>query len=116
MADLPFFDTLSGGGSGGGTTVYEGITALEINDEGHLIATYDDGKTSDLGNVIGKDGKVYVAHIDEHKILTYTIEDEAQGVPDPVDLNPNDEWSDMEQGSGEATDYVWEDMPGYTGA
>lgn len=115
MADLPFFDILAGGG-GGGTTVYEGITSLEINASGHLIATYGDGNTVDLGNVIGKDGKVYVAHIDDHKILTYTIEDEPQGVPDPVDLNPNDEWSDMTSGTGTPTDFVWEYMPGYTGA
>ena len=53
-------------------------------------------------------------HVDEHKVLTFTIESESGEVPDPVDLNPNDEWSDMGDGSmespGGVTTYVWEDM------
>lgn len=48
------------------------------------------------------------------KVLTFTIETEPGEVPDPVDLNPNDEWADMGDGeigsSGGKTDYVWDDM------
>lgn len=85
------------------------IVNMEINKDGELIVTYDDEETQNLGKVVGKDGVVYVPHIDEHKILTFTIESEPGEVPDPVDLNPNDEWSDI--GGDEAvTDYIWEDM------
>lgn len=101
MADLPFFP-----GSGGGRQ--EGVVNFEINEAGELIATYTDGSTKNLGKVVGDDGKVYVPHIDEHKVMTFTIEDEAGEIPDPVDLNPYDEWSGME-GEGD-TDFIWEGM------
>ena len=85
------------------------IVNMEINKDGELIVTYDDEETQNLGKVVGKDGVVYVPHIDEHKVLTFTIESDPGEVPDPVDLNPNDEWSDI--GGDEAvTDYIWEDM------
>ena len=62
-----------------------------------------------LGRVVGKDGAVYVPHISDQKILSFTIEDEPQGVPDPVDLNPNDEWSGIDE-STIVSDYIWEQM------
>ncbi len=34
-----------------------GIEKAEINANGHLILTYTDGKTADLGNVVGADGE-----------------------------------------------------------
>ena len=79
-----------------------------------LVVTFDDETTQNLGLVVGKNGSVYVPHVDEHKVLTFTIDSEPGEVPEPVDLNPNDEWSDMGDGGmdepgGEST-YVWEDM------
>ena len=35
---------------------YVGITSAEINKKGELIITYEDGKTENLGKVVGKDG------------------------------------------------------------
>lgn len=50
-------------------------------------------------------------HIDEHHVLTFTVEQEVTELPGPVDLNPNDEWSSMEdEEEGIVTDYVWEQM------
>ena len=34
-----------------------GITATQINDQGHLIISYSDGTSVDLGRVVGLDGK-----------------------------------------------------------
>ena len=63
---------------------------------------------------MGKDGSVYVPQVDAHKVLTFTVETEPGEVPEPVDLNPNDEWSDIGEGGmdspGVETGYVWEDM------
>ena len=91
-----------------------GILNMEINELGELIVTFEDETTQNIGVVTGEDGAVYVPHVDEHKVLTFTIESESGEVPDPVDLNPNDEWSDMGDGSmespGGVTTYVWEDM------
>lgn len=91
-----------------------GIINMEINEDGDLIVTFDDEETQNLGKVVGKDGVVYVPHIDAHKVLTFTIETEAGEVPGPVDLNPNDEWVDMGNDGmdspGGKTDYIWEEM------
>ena len=47
-------------------------------------------------------------------VLTFTVETEPGEVPEPVDLNPNDEWGDIGEGGmdfpGVETGYVWEDM------
>jgi len=91
-----------------------GIINMEINEDGELVVTFDDETTQNLCLVVGKNGSVYVPHVDEHKVLTFTIDSEPGEVPEPVDLNPNDEWSDMGDGGmdepgGEST-YVWEDM------
>ena len=91
-----------------------GIINMEINELGELIVTFDDETTHSLGTVVGRDGSVYVPHVDEHKILTFTIEGEPTEVPAPVDLNPNDEWINIGDGDidapGGETTYVWEDM------
>lgn len=91
-----------------------GIANMEINADGCLIATFDDGEIKNLGNVVGKDGVVYVPHIDEHNVLTFTIETDPGKIPGPIDLNPNDEWADMGdddvESAGNRTDYIWEKM------
>lgn len=92
------------------------IADMAINEDGELIVTFDDETIQNLGVVIGKDGSVYVPHVDEHKILTFTIESEPGELPDPVDMNPNDEWSDIRDNgddmdsAGSETGYVWEGM------
>lgn len=59
--------------------------------------------------VDGKNGAVYVPHIDEQNVLTFTIEDEPVSVPEPVDLNPHGEWSNIDE-SGNATEYIWKSL------
>ncbi len=54
-----------------------GVDKVEINAEGHLIITYTDGNTKDLGLVVGKDGKdgVGIANAeikDGELVITYT--------------------------------------------
>lgn len=93
----------------------KGISNMAINELGELIVTFNDETTQNLGMVVGRDGMVYVPHVDEHKVLTFTIEPEPGGEPPPpVDLNPNDEWSDMDDGGmdtpGGESPYVWETM------
>lgn len=91
-----------------------GIEDMRISVDGELLVFFNDGNIKNLGKVVGDDGMIYVPHIDEHKILTFTLETEPGEIPDPVDLNPNDEWSDMGDGdmesSGGVSTYVWEDM------
>ena len=84
------------------------IKDMGISSNGNLVVTYDDDTVEKVGRVVGKDGKVYVPHVDEHKILTFTIEDVAGEIPAPTDLNPNDEWSEMQEQA--SSDYVWDTM------
>lgn len=83
------------------------ITDVSVSEDGELLVQYSDGSIKNLGSIAGQDGAVYVPHISDRKVLSFTIEEEPQGVPDPVDLNPNDEWGDIDGGS---TDYVWEEI------
>lgn len=90
------------------------IDDIGINADGDLIVTFDNKETHNLGHVVGRDGAVYVPHVDEHKVLTFTVETESGKTPEPVDLNPNDEWSGIDDGGmdspGIKTSYVWGDM------
>lgn len=56
---------------------------------------------------VGASGVVYVPEIDKDKILSWTIQEASKDmpVPNPVDLNPHDEWTEDDAES----EYEWED-------
>lgn len=89
MADLSLRDALllaSGGLGGSGGKDGVGIASLEINDSGELVVTLDNGRVKNLGRIVGADGAVYVPHIDDKKVLSFTIEKTPDKIPDPVEL------------------------------
>ena len=97
-----------GGGGSGGNSEQFGLQSIEINKDGNLVVTFTDGTISDLGHVVGVDGKVYVPHLDKDtSILSWTIEDKAGEVPDPVDLSDNGEWGNVPD-NDEQGEYEWE--------
>ena len=108
MADLPFFGDSSFGG-GGGTVTGNPVVDAKLAEDGDMILTLSDGTQKNIGNVVGEDGAVYVPHISDQKVLSFTVEDEPGEVPDQVDLNPHDEWSGIDD-SEIVSDYVWEKM------
>lgn len=57
-----------------------------------------------------KSGVVFVPEIDERKILSWTVKEVGDDLapPPPIDLNPNDEWS--ETGNEVESEYIWEPM------
>ena len=83
------------------------VTNCEVNADGDLIVELSDGTVINAGHVTGADGVTFVPSIDEKKILSWTNDGGLEN-PEPVDLNPYDEWSDID-GSGK-TEYVWEPM------
>ena len=91
------------------TDTGECITDIVITDDGDMVLHFSDGSEKNIGSVVDGSGAVYVPHIDDRKILTFTVEDKPAGVPDPVDLNPFDEWSDIDD-SHIRSDYIWEEM------
>ena len=83
------------------------VTNCEVNADGDLIVTLSDETVINAGHVTGADGVTFIPSINEQKILSWTNDGGLEN-PEPVDLNPFDEWSDIE-GSGE-TEFVWEPM------
>ena len=65
---------------------------MKISMDGELLVFFDDGNVKNLGKVVGEDGAVYVPHLDDHKILSFTLKNHPTEIPAPVDLNPFDDW------------------------
>lgn len=96
----------AGGGGAGGQF---GLQSIEIDKNGNLVVTFTDGTVSNLGRVVGVDGKVYVPHLDKDtSILSWTIEDKAGEIPDPVDLSDSGEWEGVSAEELGKTEYEWE--------
>ena len=85
------------------------INNAGITVDGELIVSFTDGTMKNLGKVVDDGGYVYVPHISDRKILSFTVEKTAGEVPDPVDLNPFDEWRPIDN-TTVVSDYTWEQM------
>ena len=83
-----------------------GIKSFDVDENDNITITLLNGRVIELGNIPGASGATFIPHISEDKILTWTC-DKDLPVPDPVDLNPFDEWEDDSEISG--SDYVWEE-------
>lgn len=83
------------------------VTNCEVNTDGDLIVVLSDGREINAGHVVGADGVTFIPSINEQQILSWTNDGGLEN-PEPVDLNPHDEWSDID-GSGE-TQYIWSPM------
>lgn len=99
--------------------LYEGYFLVSVHDgQGLLtnnvrvpVSPIPDELVPDFpGGCDCKPGVVYVPEVDEYKILSWTIQEITDEMPEipPTDLNPNDEWS--ETGNEVESDYVWEAM------
>jgi len=86
-----------------------GIKSFDVDENDNITITLDDGRVIDLGNIPGASSAVFVPHIDEKKILTWTNDGGLEN-PAPVDLNPFDEWVNVEDGGETPSQYVWEFM------
>lgn len=83
------------------------IVSCEINEDGHLIIVLVDGTVIDAGYVGSTDGVTFIPHISEDKILTWTNDGGLEN-PEPVDLNPFDEWIDLGDDGEVESQYVWD--------
>ena len=82
------------------------IVDCTINAEGHLVVTFSDGRVIDAGYVGVQDGVVFTPHISEDLILSWTNNGGLEN-PEPVDLNPYDEWTTLPE-EGVESEYEWE--------
>ena len=83
-------------------------TFFAIDENENIIITLTDGRVIDLGNIPGASGVVFVPHIDEKGILTWSNNGGLEN-PEPYDLNAHDEWTTLPE-EGIETEYVWEYM------
>ena len=83
-----------------------GIKSFDVDENDNITITLLNGRVIELGNIPGASGATFIPHISEDKILTWTC-DKDLPVPDPVDLNPFDEWE--YDGESSIGDYVWEE-------
>jgi hypothetical protein len=81
-----------------------------VDEEANTIQLSANGMP--IGEAVARDGEgasgvVFVPEIDQDKILSWTIKEatEDMPVPDPIDLNPADDWVEDETES----EYEWED-------
>lgn len=85
-----------------------GIKSFDVDENDNITITLIDGRVIDLGQIIGASSATFTPHIDEDKILTWT-NDGGLPNPDPVDLNPFDEWTTLPE-EGVESEYEWEFM------
>ena len=84
-----------------------GIKSFDVDENDNITITLINGKVIDLGHIEGASGATFIPHISENKILSWT-NDKNLPNPEPVDLNPFDEWWDDGE-TGSDSDYIWED-------
>lgn len=84
-----------------------GIKSFDVDENDNITITLFDGRVLDLGQIVGASGATFTPHLDEKKILTWTC-DKDLPVPDPVDLNPFDEWSNLGDDGEASSQYMWE--------
>lgn len=86
-----------------------GIKSFEVDENDNITITLVNGKVIELGHIDGASGATFIPHISADKILTWT-NDAGLDNPEPVDLNPFDEWINLEDGPETPSEYVWEFM------
>lgn len=84
-----------------------GIKSFDVDENDNITITLINGKVIDLGHIEGASGATFIPHISENKILSWT-NDKNLPNPEPVDLNPFDEWWDDGE-TGSDSNYIWED-------
>lgn len=91
--------------------LYEGYFLVSVQDGHGLLTNHIRVPVAPMPEeLVSDDDKfniVYVPEIDGDKILSWTIKDVSEGImiPDPVDLNPYDDWVEDEGDS----EYEWEE-------
>ena len=83
-----------------------GIKSFDVDENDKITITLMDGRIIDLGTIIGASGAVFVPHVSEDKILTWTNNGGLEN-PAPVDLNAFDEWIELGDGGETPSQYTW---------
>ena len=83
-----------------------GIKSFDVDEDDNITITLMNGRVIDLGNIPGASSVVFIPHINDSGILTWSNNGNLENPP-PYDLNVHDEWTTLPEECVE-TDYVWE--------
>jgi hypothetical protein len=83
-----------------------GIKSFDVDEDDNITITLMDGRVIDLGNIPGASSVVFIPHIDDKGILTWSNNGNLENPP-PYDLNVHDEWTTLPE-EGIETEYTWE--------
>lgn len=83
-----------------------GIKSFEVDEDDNITITLMDGRVIDLGNIPGASSVVFIPHIDDKGVLTWSNNGNLENPP-PYDLNVHDEWTTLPE-EGVETEYIWE--------
>lgn len=84
-----------------------GIVDCKINEDGHLVVTFSDGRILDVGYVGAADGVTFIPHISDDLILSWTNDGGLEN-PDPVDISPFNDWVELGDDGETETQYTWD--------
>ena len=86
-----------------------GIIDCKINEDGHLIVTFSDGRTIDVGYVGAADGVTFTPHVSDDLILSWTNDGGLEN-PAPVDISPFNDWVELGDDGETETQFTWDFM------
>ena len=82
------------------------VVDVKINEDNELIVTLSDGRIINAGSVAGANGVTFIPHVSDDYILSWTNDGGLEN-PEPVDLYPHDEWSNVPE-EGIESEYEWD--------
>jgi hypothetical protein len=93
----------------GGSAV-SGVVNIEINENNEVIVHYADGTEQNLGKMqCDYESGIYVPSLVQPDKLTFTLQEKPGDPVISFDINPNNEWSDVD-GPVDDSNYVWETL------
>ena len=82
------------------------VVDVKIDENSDLIVTLSDDRVINAGHVAGADGVTFTPHVSEDYVLSWTNDGGLKN-PEPVDLYPHDEWTELNDGPEIPTEYEW---------
>lgn len=85
-----------------------GISEIRIDDDGNLVAVYNDGSQEVIGKTGNHCAGIYVPSMEED-ILTFTLSDSATDKVLSFDVEQSNNWSEL-NGTANSSNYIWREL------
>ena len=88
--------------------VVDGIIAIHIDNDGNLVAVYNDGRQEIVGKTGGNCVGTYVPSMNQD-IMTFTLTDNPTEKVISFDIDKTNEWSEI-VGNTQSSNYIWQEL------